>query len=82
VATRATDAQPFILAADVMRTDIIPLLADDSVEQAMELCAEFDVLALPVVDSHASNQPIGIVRRSQLASAFMKQLEGTSKPEV
>lgn len=76
IATRAADAQPYTLAADVMRTDIVPLLAEDSIEQAMELFAEFDVLALPVVDAHASRKLIGIVRRSQLASALVKQLQG------
>jgi len=47
----ATHARSLLVAADLMRSDVRPLRAEDGLDRAMELFAENDLLALPVVDA-------------------------------
>lgn len=76
VATLATNSQAFVIAADVMRTDVVPLTPDDSLEQAMERFVEFDLQALPVVNNQQDRRLLGLVPRSKLAGAYVRQLQG------
>ena len=52
-----------------MRSDIQPLTPDDTLDRALELFVENDLMALPVVDDLQSRKVIGIVRRFEIASA-------------
>ena len=50
LASQAPALKPLVLAADLMRSDIRPLTPDDTLDRALELFVENDLLALPVVD--------------------------------
>ena len=75
-AVQSPNAKPLILAADIMRTDIRPLEQDDSLDRAQELFVENDLLALPVVDSLKTRRLIAMVRRFDIASAYLRRLHG------
>ena len=71
------------LAADLMRGDIVPLHLDDSIDRAMELFVENDVMELPVVDG--DDRVVGVVTRSEIASTYLRCVQGSkagSKPRM
>jgi CIC family chloride channel protein len=76
LAAQSREAGEWLLAADLMRPGVQPLTADDRLDRAMELFVEQDLLALPVVDDHDGRQVIGLVRRSDLAQAYLRHLHG------
>ena len=49
---------------------------DDRLDRAMELFVGQDLLALPVVDDAQARQVIGVVRRSDVAQAYLRHLHG------
>jgi Mg/Co/Ni transporter MgtE len=63
-----------------MRSDVTPLHADDRLDLAVELFSEYDLLALPVVDRSPEQRVIGIVRRSDLLSAYVRIVHGIAAP--
>jgi CBS domain-containing protein len=65
---------PLVLAADLMRTDLTPLKPDDSLDRALELFVESDRLALPVVDGTAEQHVIGVVKRSEISSTYLRHV--------
>jgi CIC family chloride channel protein len=77
LAARAGQAGTWLLAADLMRPGIDPLIPDDRLDQAMELFVEQDLLALPVVDDHKERRVIGLVRRSDVAQAYLRHVQGS-----
>jgi CIC family chloride channel protein len=79
LATQGGTAGMWLLAADLMRPAVTPLVPDDRLDQAMELFVEQDLLALPVVDDHKERRVVGLVRRSDLAQAYLRHLHG--RPE-
>jgi CIC family chloride channel protein len=84
LAARSDQAGTWLLAADLMRPDVEPLIPDDRLDQAMELFVEQDLLALPVVDDHKERHVIGLVRRSDVAQAYLRHVQGgpESRPTV
>jgi CIC family chloride channel protein len=76
LAAQSGTAGAWLLAADLMRPAVQPLCPDDRLDQAMELFVEQDVLALPVVDDLSQRHVIGLVRRSDLAQAYLRHLHG------
>ena len=76
LALKAENAGSWLLAADLMRSDIRPLHPDDRLDLGMQLFAESDLLALPVVDGSPQNKVIGLVRRSDLSRAYLNKLQG------
>ncbi|HZZ80473.1 MAG TPA: chloride channel protein [Gemmataceae bacterium] len=74
LASQSPNAQSLIVAADLMRTDVTPLRADYRLDQAVELFVENDLVALPVVDE--SQRVIGIVKRTDVASTYLKHVQG------
>jgi CIC family chloride channel protein len=72
LAEQAPHARPLLLAADLMRTDVRPLRPDDGLDRAMELFAENDLLALPVVGP--DKRVAGVVRRYDVATAYLRRL--------
>ncbi len=69
-------AGAWLLAADLMRPGVEPLIPDDRLDRAMELFVEQDVLALPVVDDARERHVIGLVRRSDVAQAYLRHVQG------
>jgi CBS-domain-containing membrane protein len=76
VASQATHARSLMLAADLMRGDVIPLQPDDRIDRALELFVENNLLALPVVDSARDRRVIGIVKRFDIGSAYLRYVHG------
>jgi CIC family chloride channel protein len=69
------------LAEDLMRTGIRPLTPDDTLDRALELFVENDLLALPVVDDLKQLQVIGMVRRFEIASAYVRRVHGPASTD-
>ncbi len=66
-----------LVADDLMRTEIRPLVPSDELDHAMELFVENDVLALPVVNNLTELKVIGMVRRFDIASGYLGYVHGT-----
>ncbi len=80
LATKAGAASSWLLAADLMRSDVRPLHPDDHLDLGMQLFAENDLPVLPVVDGSHQNRVIGLVRRSDLSKAYLRKLHGDVEP--
>jgi chloride channel protein, CIC family len=79
LATQIPDAPSVILVADLMRSDVVPLQLNDSVDYAMELFCENDLLELPVVDDSQGNRVVGTISRAEIASTYLRHVQGTGK---
>jgi CBS domain-containing protein len=55
---------------------VTPLRADDRLDRALELFAESDRLTLPVVDDSPDRRVVGIVRRSDISSTYLRHVHG------
>jgi CIC family chloride channel protein len=69
-------AGAWLLAADLMRPGVEPLTPEARLDRAMELFVEQDLLALPVVNDPRERRVIGLVRRSDVAQAYLRKLQG------
>jgi predicted transcriptional regulator len=67
------------LVADLMRSDVVPLQLNDSVDYAMELFCENDLPELPVVDDSQGNRVVGTISRAEIASTYLRHVQGTGK---
>ena len=76
-AAHARDLGPLVVAEDMMRSDIRPLTPDDTLDRALELFVENDVMALPIVADSQQRQLIGMIRRQEIASAYLRHMHGT-----
>ncbi|MHB1035508.1 MAG: chloride channel protein [Pirellulales bacterium] len=76
LASQTPALKPLIVAADLMRTDLRPLLAEDRLDFALELFVENDLLALPVVQDLRKRQVIAVVRRLDIARAYLDRVHG------
>jgi CIC family chloride channel protein len=72
--------QPLVLAVDLMRADVRPLQPDDSLDRAQELFVENDLPALPVVENLQTRKLVGMLRRHQIASAYLQRIQGPPVP--
>ncbi len=79
LAAQAAYMRPLILAEDLMRTDVRALTPDDTLDWALELFIENDLLTLPVVNNQKQRRLLGMVRRFEIASAYIRRIQG-SKP--
>ena len=76
LASQSPAMQPLILAEDLMRSDVQPLIPDDTLDRALELFVENDLLALPVVTSLAERRVVGMVSRFDISSAYLRHVHG------
>jgi CIC family chloride channel protein len=76
LASQSPPLAQMVLAADLMRSEVTPLVADDSLERASELFIENDLPALPLVDNLQTRTLLGLVRRSEVAAVYLKLLYG------
>ncbi|MEX2186532.1 MAG: chloride channel protein [Pirellulales bacterium] len=74
LAAMSAHLQSLIVAEDLMRTDVPPLEPQFTLDRALELFIESDCLDLPVVDDEQSRKIIGIVRRSDISSTYLKHV--------
>jgi CBS domain-containing protein len=57
---------------------VTPLRPEDRLDRALELFVENDLLALPVVDKSNEGKVIGIVRRNDVSSMYLRHVHGSS----
>ena len=65
-----------------MQSDVRPLTPDDTLDRALELFVENDLLTLPVVNDLDGRQVIGMVRRFDISSAYMRRIQGPVSPAI
>jgi CIC family chloride channel protein len=76
LASQAPALGPLVVVVDMMRSDVRPLVPDDTLDRAMELFVENDLMALPIVDDLKQRTVLGLVRRFDIASAYVRYLHG------
>ncbi len=81
ISTQEPDVTRLVVAVDLMRTDVVPLALDDTLDRAEELFVDNDLPALPVVDDLARRRLIGMVRRHEIASAYLEYVHGRKPSE-
>jgi CBS domain-containing protein len=59
-----------------MRSDVHPLTPGDTLDRALELFVENDLLSLPVVTNPVERQVIGMVSRFDISSAYLRHVHG------
>ncbi len=64
------------LAADLMRGDVTPLTAADSLDRALELFVDNDLPELPVVDP-SNQRVIAMVERRAISRVYLKNVQGS-----
>jgi CIC family chloride channel protein len=74
LASLSPHLRPLVIAADLMRTDVTPLKPDDTLDRALELFVESDRLALAVVDGTPEQRVIGVVKRSEISSTYLRHV--------
>ncbi len=79
IASQLPSLTPLVLAEDIMRSDVQPLTPDDTLDRALELFVENDLLTLPVVNDCRERRVIGMARRFEIASAYLRHLHGPAE---
>jgi hypothetical protein len=62
----------------VARNDILPLTHDDGIAAAQQRFVDDDVLALPIVNSLEDQRVLGLVKRFDVSSAYVRSVHGQS----
>lgn len=76
LASQSPNLGSLVVAADLMRTDVTPLRPEDRLDRALELFVESDLLALPVVDGDGAARVVGIVKRADVSSTYLRYVQG------
>jgi CIC family chloride channel protein len=79
LAAVSAELRSIVVAADLMRGDVVPLRPDDRLDRALELFVENDLAALPVVDGTIELKLLGLVKRSDISGAYLKHVQGDGK---
>jgi CIC family chloride channel protein len=74
LASQLPALQSLMLAEDLMRSDVDPLTPEDTVDRALELFVENDLLTLPVVGDLAQRRLVGMIRRFEVSGAYVRHL--------
>ncbi len=77
-AAHAGDLGPLLVAEDLMRSDVRPLTPDDTLDRALELFVENDLPALPIVGDLQERKVMGMIRRQEISSAYLRHVHGTT----
>jgi chloride channel protein, CIC family len=80
LASRSPHLRALLVAMDLLRV-VPPLGPEDPLDQAMEQFAESDLLALPVVDAE-NKHVLGIVKRADISSTYLRHIQGTQPPTL
>jgi CIC family chloride channel protein len=76
IASQGAHSATLLIAADLMRADVVPLTPDDTLDQAQELFVDNDLLALPLVDDLKNRRVLAMIRRHDIASAYLQHVHG------
>ncbi len=73
LASQSAGLTHFVVAADLMWTDLTPLQPEDPLDRALELFVESNRLALPVVDGSPEKRLLAFVKRADISSAYLRR---------
>jgi CIC family chloride channel protein len=76
LASQSPSLQTIVLATDLMRGDVQPLTPDDTLDRALELFVENDMMTVPVVTNLADRCLLGMVSRFDISSAYLRLVHG------
>ncbi len=76
LAARSPSLDQLLVAADLMCTTAPTLKPDDSLDKALELFVLSDRTDLAVLDAGPSRRVVGIVRRADISSAYLRRVHG------
>jgi CIC family chloride channel protein len=76
LAISSPNTRPWVLVADMMRSNIVPLQATHQLDEALELFAENDLPALPVVEGPNSRRVVAMIRRGEIARQYVRLVHG------
>jgi CIC family chloride channel protein len=74
LAAVSSHLKTLVVAEDLMRTNVTPLEPNDTLDRALESFIDSDCLDLPVVNDAQNRKVIGIVRRSDISSTYLKHV--------
>ena len=80
LATQSSHVRTLVVAEDLMRTDVTPLTPEDKLDRALELFIEHDLLSLPVVNNLRERTVLGMIRRQEIGSAYVRHVHGPLTP--
>src|SRR5262249_22696404 len=75
------DALPWLMAIDLMRSSVKPLTPDHPLERAVEIFADNDLPELPLVKSRRDKNFVGMVRRTDIARAYLRSVHGQRRSD-
>ncbi len=73
LAAQTPALRPLLVAEDLMRTDILPVVPEDTLDVVLERLVANDVEALPVVENLQNRRFLGLVRRSEIILAYLQR---------
>lgn len=76
LASQSPNIQGLVIAADLMRSDVVPLTADDRLDRALELFVDSGLPVLPVVEAEPSARIVGLVKRSDVSRMYLRYVQG------
>lgn len=76
LASQSPPLSSLLVAEDLMRSDITPLAPDDRLDRALELFVESDRLDLPIVDGTPQQRVIGMAKRSDISTTYLRHVHG------
>ena len=76
LASRLPNLRAIVVAEDLMRTDVAPLRPGDGLDLALELFVENNLLELPIVEDTPQRRVIGIVKRADVSSTYLRHVHG------
>jgi CIC family chloride channel protein len=80
-ASQSQDLRSIALAVDLMRANVTPLTPEHRLDEAMEEFVEQNLPALPVVEKTGSRQVVGVVRRTDVSSTYLRHVHGLPQRE-
>jgi CIC family chloride channel protein len=82
LASQAPNLRGMVVAEDLMRQDVTPLQPADRLDRALELFVESDLLALPVVDNLEHKRLVGLIKRADISSAYLRYVHGIPEADT
>jgi len=81
LASQSPALRTLVVAADLMRGDVTPLVGEDRLDRALELFVESDLLALPVVENLTGRRVVGVVKRADVSATYLRHVHAPAPDE-
>ena len=79
LASQSPSLKALVLVEDLMRSDVQPLTPEVTLDRALELFVENDLLSLPVVGNLEERRVLGMVSRFEISSAYLRHVHGPAQ---